>query len=303
MYHARYDLPRLYNWMDAVAKEKEIVPIRGRTPECKPLGIRRNTHVTIRRKEEVYYCRLNDTDVVAFHRDGRIVINLDGWASQSTVRFIEELLGVHMQLAHNSAWIVATTKDSPQVLGFRPIHASQENVFVRNGSGDLEFQNPLPVFSHRVNRARANIVRARYKSLKDYIVRTLRLRDDGFSFNEFGEMFGWANLALPTRVLPAFPEVLQVSSYQAINKADLQTFLRLASSEENKDQYKACLWLVRSVGSNSKGKFYASLPAMLKGLDEIIMYGHRDEFFSLCENTGDRAGKIYRDPYAKFFSR
>jgi len=297
MYGARYELPTLYNWMDATLKERDTQPIRGRNPECKPLGKRRNTHVTIRKLDgESVACRLYNTDVVTYHKDGRIDIQLEGWASQSTIAFIEEVLNVRGCIQHNHAWIGATREGCTQV-GMYALHTHEVNTFRRNGHGDLEFQNPMQIKTHKINRAGANNVRKAYKPFKDYIVRTMRLRDDGFSGHEFGDVFGWIRDGLPN-----YPAQLQVTTAHNMKASDILAFLDLAKSGEAADQYKASLWLARSASRSGmrQGNWRPAVQDMLKYLDEYILLAHRDECFVEVEAQG---GEVVRDSYAKFFSR
>jgi hypothetical protein len=297
MYGARYELPILYNWMDATLKERDTKPIRGRSPECKPLGKRRNTHVTIRKDaDESIVCRLYRTDVVTYHKDGRIEIRLDGWASQSTIAFIEEVLNVRGCIQHNHAWIGATREGCTQV-GMYALRSHEVNTFRRNGHGDLEFQNPMQIKTHRINRAGANNVRKAYKPFKDYVMRTMRLRDDGFSGQEFGDVFGWVREGLPN-----YPVQLVVQSSHSNKASDILAFLDLAKSGEAADQYKASLWLARSASRYGmrQDRWRPAVQDMLKYLDEYILLAHRDECFT---ETYAGNGDVVRDPYAKFFGR
>lgn len=296
MYGARYELPILYNWMDATLAERDIKPIRGRSPECKPLGKRRNTHVTIRKVDnEAIACRLYNTDVVTYHKDGRIDILLDGWASQTTIAFIEEVLNVRGCIQHNHAWIGATREGSTQV-GMYALHTHGVNTFRRNQHGDLEFANPMQIKTHRINRAGANNVRKQYKAFKDYVVRTMRLRDDGFSGHEFGDVFGWVRDGLPN-----YPVQLVVQSGRSNKASDVLAFLDLAKSEQAQDQYKASLWLARSASKYGmrQDRWRPAVQDMLKQLDDYILLAHRDECF--VETYAD-GGEVVRDSYAKFFA-
>jgi hypothetical protein len=283
--------------MDATLKERDTSPIRGRSPECKPLGKRRNTHVTIRKDaDESIACRLYNTDVVTYHKDGRIDIRLDGWASQSTIAFIEEVLNVRGCIQHNHAWIGATVQGSTQV-GMYAMHSQGVNTFRRNGHGDLEFQNPMQIKTHKINRAGANNVRKAYKPFKDYVMRTMRLRDDGFSGQEFGDVFGWIKDGLPN-----YPRQIQVTTSNNLKASDVLAFLDLAKSGEAADQYKASLWLAISASKHGmrKDRWRPTAQDMLDCLDQSILLAHRDECFVGVEAQG---GEVVRDSYAKFFGK
>lgn len=297
MYGARYELPRLYNWMDAAVAERDIKAIRGK-PDCKPLGKRRNTHVTIRKEDETYLCRLYRTDVVAFHKDGLIVVRLDGWASQTTSNFIDELLGVRCNIFDNRMWISCARVGSSEV-GEYPLNTHGENLFRRNGHGDLEFQNAVMPVVHRINRAGANNVRKQFAAFRKYLVNTVRLRDNGFSEDEYRDVFGTVQ-GKPDLI--DYPPELTVTSGRATKREDMRVLLDLALSTQAQDQYRASLMLVRKF---VRHKYMGGITCkpneaeVQKQLDEILLYMYRDECFEECQLEG---GTAKRDAYAKFFS-
>lgn len=297
MYGAtKFELPRLRNWGSAVAHEARVVPIRGRHPECKPISKRRNTHVSIRKESDnSIACRLYRTDVVTYREDGRIEVRLDGWVSNSTVRFIAELLGTSVYIAHRRAWIDASVKGSSGI-GAYALHAHRPNVFLSDERGNLVFQNPAPVQVHRVNRKRTNNVRKLYEPFKDYIVRVMRLRDDGFSNEEFGEVFGWSF----NKELPNFPPHLEVDGSMVLLRREGRGLLELARSTEVIDQYKASLWLARSCAYMQRGRWRPPLSKLLKLLDDLILLDHREECFDEAPVVD---GRVTRDAYARFFGR
>lgn len=290
------DIPYLYNWMDASAYEAQVKPIRGRS-DCKPLGKRSKTHQTIRRgADDAVICRLYSTDVVTYHKDGRIDINFGGWASQTTMRFIGALLRVYLRQAHNRMWMQCKALNRADAIGWYPVWTDGPNLCRRNGSGDLDFLNPFDVFSHRINRKRTNNVREKFRAFKDYLYQTMKIRDNGFSVQEFGDMFGWIKPDLPNYPIPMY-----VGANIRSTMAVFEEFLKLAESTRLEDQYKASLYLIRTAGNNRRYKqeiWDASIDAMYKVLDEIILCVHRDECF---EEVPIKDGEVTRDPYQKFF--
>lgn len=93
------------------AKHDSIKPIRGRTPECRPIGRRDRTHETIR---EVIIegvpgvtCRLHNTDCVTYLRDGTILLYTGGWNTTTTAAFIHK--HKHYPAScwkqHNKLWV------------------------------------------------------------------------------------------------------------------------------------------------------------------------------------------------------
>ncbi len=91
---ARYNIPALKTYAEASEKEKTTVPIRHRTPECKPIGSRRDTHFTIRRlPDESIVAKCYNSDLIRWYPDGRVFITNGGYASQTSHDFISRLMG------------------------------------------------------------------------------------------------------------------------------------------------------------------------------------------------------------------
>lgn len=296
-YRISRNIPRLYNYMDASAHEQEVKPIRGRSPECKPIGPRGATHMTIRKEvqdgQSVVICRLYLTDVVKFYEDGRITINFNSWLTPTTADFASFILGEPVSLRHCRAWIKAAPEGRSQVGWYALDCGDVENTFRRNGQGDLEFFNPHPVVIHRINRAEANNVRRQLRPFKNYLTRMMKIRDDGFSHQEFGDVFGWVKPDLPD-----YPKQLKVETNWRCTPEEARGLLDLACSKVVEDNYKAMLWLVRSTSSMWQGSWHASDKRMLKLLDDLTMYANRDKVFT-CEIAS--MGEVVRDSYGKFF--
>lgn len=87
-------LRRVQDYAKAVEIEAEIVPIRGRSPECKPLDEKRNKQcVIIRREGEDVVIKAYDTDVLTYKPDGEIVVNTGGYSTVGTADIIGRVLG------------------------------------------------------------------------------------------------------------------------------------------------------------------------------------------------------------------
>ena len=91
------------------AKHDSIKPVRGCTPECRPIGRRRRTHETIR---EVIIegvpgvtCRLHNTDCVTYLRDGTILLYTGGWNTTTTAAFIHKHYPASCWKQHNKLWV------------------------------------------------------------------------------------------------------------------------------------------------------------------------------------------------------
>lgn len=283
------DAPHLYGYADAARWEADVKPIRGR-PDCKPLGARHKTHATIRREGEAVICKLYYTDVLTYYPDGRIVVKLDGWATQSTCAFIESVVGLRVGMRHNRVWVSAMG-------GYYPMHTQGENTFTR-AMGVLHFDNPASVTVHKVNRRGANTVRRIYKPFVNYIKNVMRVRDDGFSMQEMGEAFGWVKEGLPK-----LPDYIRIDARRVSPTEPINELLALATPTDDPDEtnanfYKASLWLARSAGQIWGWVCKPTALGMLGVLDDCILLKHRDQCF---DEITVEPGVMARDTYVKFF--
>lgn len=307
MFHARFDdLPRITNYRTASAVEAGIKPIRGRTPECKPLGKRSKTHINIRKENDTIKCRLYQTDVLTYYADGRIEICLDGWASQTTLGFIEAVSGMGAMRRHGRIWLQARARaGGSTVYGWFPLHTHAPN-FLRY---DLEtcnriFENPETFTTHKINRKGVNNVRKVYRAFRDYIVQTMRVRDNGFSGEEFGEMFGWKESIAGIEGRAAkLPVDVGVVGYLKPNGEAITNFLALTrpttnAATQTMNFYKASLILAHSAGAWWGGACRPTEYSMLKGLHNAMLFHHKDECFT---EEPAPAGVAVKDAYEAFF--
>lgn len=290
----------IYNYMDAVDRERSIVPIRGST--LKPIGQRRDKHMKILKYEDgSIACRLFDTDVVTFKPDGHIVVQFNGWASVSSAEFAQAVLGVRFWLLDNKVWCMAAHEDS---FGSFPLDANGSNFLYRNGSGDLMILSPRAHVKHKINRVGANNVRKRYADFRAYVDRTIRLRANEkglvlIADKELVDMFG---PAIEGKHLPKLPPPLWFGpNYKTEQKtyADFQVLIdKYGDEDKTQDFYRAFLWLASSTESHRRTGF-VTMKGMLKELDGLIYFFHRDEAFDVIECFG----QAVKDPYVKFFSQ
>lgn len=292
--------------MDAKAHHDCIVPMR--TDGVRPIGNRRKKEANIREEADAIICRLYETDVVTYHKDGRIEVRLDGWVSQSTAAFISAALEP-TSVRHNQLWITATTGDT-YTGGWLALDPNGVNKFERTGSGDLKFLNPTVTKVHTVNRARTNNVRRQYKPFLDYIKNVVKLRGEfeGTNFKRitcstqeykdvFGTRFDFVGDANPAYPFPAYvPRKNYIPDIEPVEQ-----LLNLATSSKNEDHYKAFLWLVRSAGyptvNDKVYAFWSHANYLVKHFNNLMLFKHRDE----CFDEVDAIGTFAKDNYANFF--
>jgi len=85
-------LPRIECYADALRRWERTPKIRGHA-YCapRPLGRRsQRTKWLVRHGDEAFSCRLHNTDVMTFHKDGRLVVN--PWESKTTNDFFNAIV-------------------------------------------------------------------------------------------------------------------------------------------------------------------------------------------------------------------
>jgi hypothetical protein len=168
------DVPVLYDYAAAARHEAAVKPIRGRTPECKPLGDRKKTHASIRREGEDIIVRLYRTDIVRYQPDGTVIVNQGGHESLSTRAYLNSVLPLFFGSYRGAtAWYDGNGRDGNGRDGYayHLLHARKDNIFKHNPNNvrSWEFTNPEPCVVHQKNRAGAKWVRAKYAPFLKYV--------------------------------------------------------------------------------------------------------------------------------------
>lgn len=168
-------LPHLYDYAHALKHYNSTKPIRGRSPEVRPLGSRKDVdrfHIDKLDNGDVV-CFLYRTPLVVFHVDDTLTVDLGEYRpSISDAYFIESVLGRGAGVRRRALvivgkdWKIALTQDNPRI------------TFVRDSNGLL-----MPPTGHankgwQIDRTAANEVRAEYKEFYRYLKAALSLRRD-----------------------------------------------------------------------------------------------------------------------------
>ena len=149
-------LRRVQDYAKAVEIEAEIVPIRGKSPECKPLDRKRHKQsVTIRRVGEDVVVKAYSTDVLTYKPDGEIVVDTGGFSTMSTADVIGRVLGMSVRAYGDRLWIYQRV-GGWYVLG-------RGTRLVRG-----EVVNPIHVPVRQLNRKKTKVVRDQYRPFMDY---------------------------------------------------------------------------------------------------------------------------------------
>lgn len=100
------ETPRLRTYAEAKKWEAQVVPIRRRVPECKPLGRRDCVGLTIRKEGRKIIVRLFGADRVIYHPNDKIDLLVPcGGMGVTDTNLFWSLLGVQGRHFNNCSWL------------------------------------------------------------------------------------------------------------------------------------------------------------------------------------------------------
>jgi hypothetical protein len=187
----------LSTYEKASAHEAKVKPWRGNPDQrTKPMEKRSKRNYTIRRGDDgkTIYARHHNNDVITYHENGDIVLNLGGWDSQTTIAYMNELLGF-IGLRRTDDQVVCSGVYTDEKgerhkgdflvpkSGDFVVRAHYADVYRVDTADDFYFQivNPIPCYQHRANRKAINALRRKLKPLIDYINSMCAVRaENGF---------------------------------------------------------------------------------------------------------------------------
>jgi hypothetical protein len=290
-------IPRLKDYKQALEWHDNTKPIRGRTPELRPLGKRVNTwyQIAVGENQEVI-CKQYGEPVVIFHSNGEIELKDYIYRTTSTAHFIEEVLGVRAYI-HDKSLIVFTggvedkqyrvpdPKEGDGIFFVRSENYHRAINYVRGG---------IERHSHTINRKAKKEMLLKHKPLFDYVRGMVKLRE--------GELFDYsANKSL-------WGNDYNNTNDPARSK-DFKTYLTTIAEcigDTNPDtKLESWTSLINVLGKDFGTYHYRFEGKMLNheqamhGLEVILMGIHRDTVF---DKKPIENGRVKRDRYAVYWS-
>lgn len=194
-------IPALENYAQARDHYKSVVPIRGRTVECKPLGQNRrftwfeitknvNHYLSedepLGRLEDSYALKCGSNDLVEFFANGDIAIRQPSWHSPTSMGFLTWSIRHFGRIeSYGYKWYFVNKKQQAYVLA-----PSDSELRIRPNEEGI-YQPTAPIQEHKLfaNRKELNRLRKLYKEFMDY-TRTMLAMDERVSFDT-GEALGF----------------------------------------------------------------------------------------------------------------
>ena len=290
-------VPYLRDYEQALKLYEGVKPIRGRSPEIRPMGDRRDADTYhIRMNGEDVECVLYATPVITFKPDGDVVVFTNGYDTVSTNQFINQVIDVPAQSIRGRCVLSLNGKRYP--MGNSHTMILRPNADAKSGRFDVVDAEVLK--GYVLNRAKANNVRAKYKPFFTYMKSMLKIRKETFhnqwrdihydavrmTHAEFAEHFEYKANSI----------AFEVSAYaQLTNKAlidyegNIARFMELVQSSDVADFHKAFLcvaltaekcWGYFNVRDDG---FEVRVEKLKTTLDDIIMLRHANEVLDEVE--------------------
>ena len=314
-----WDLPRLTNYADASRREAQTKPIRGDANGTKPLGDRRKKWFNIRKDEQtqdIVLCA-HRTDVIRYKTNGDVVINNGGWVSPTTHDFFTMVLGLYARTFDSKTWVTCYFQPDG-FINAEPTHGQ----FVVPNNTDItitRYQNSWLTkhmqapSTHKVNRAKANILRKSYEPFKKYMEGIIKLR------TEIREHTNWNNVVEQQHVITITSEELEANNvamnyndtksgamlmegFYPRNNNTAQMLGAMMRSGDPEKYYRAFLVIARSA---TRSGFYGRSIILLAEPNELrnfykklILFIHKHE---VLEKTAGSIATAKRDPFGKWF--
>jgi len=165
-------VPRVTDYGDAKKLHDTTKPIRGRSPEVRPLGDRRDVdNYSVRMNGEDVEFVLYKTPVITYKANGEIVLRTDGWASVSSHQFIARVLS-----------IPARGKSGSSVfrLGNQYYTMTGDNTLTLcvEGTGAWKVLEHETLYGYKASRKALTNVRSRYSEFRKYLSGFINLRQE-----------------------------------------------------------------------------------------------------------------------------
>ncbi len=163
-------VPRVFDPRHAKQVHDNALPIRGRSPEVRPLGERRDVDTySVRMNGDDVEFVLYKTPVITYKPDGEIVLRTAGWASVSSHQFIQQVLGIPARGKSGSSVFrlgnqyYTMTGDNTLTLGHK-------------GTGAWRVLEHETLYGYKASRKALTNVRSRYSEFRKYLGGFLNLR-------------------------------------------------------------------------------------------------------------------------------
>jgi hypothetical protein len=284
----------MYSYAEALKKYDETKPLRGREPEIRPLGNRRDADMYhIRKNGEAVELVLYKTPVITFMPDGEVVIYTSTYNTMSTHQFIKQVLGIPAQGVRNSS--VLSTGGRKFVLG-----AEQKMRMTRKDS-QWHVLNATVQYGWKLNRKAVADVRAKYGEFYKYLKGFVNLRTETVKKHHWAEAEFDCVVVQKSEVKNVFDSLMQLRDYRYMDKRGKQHINWVSVKP---DQYRAssnCFAFLIRPDQPEEGKhenFYKAALALVLKQDDDRMDMQTNEIKVLAKNIVPLLDEVLFQRYA-----
>ena len=174
MYGGLTDMPVLRSYEQALEHYESIKPIRGSDnlrPICATTNGRRKKHMQIIKRDDAIACRLYDTDVLTFYKDGLVEYYSGGYISNTTHAFASSIFN-HVHFCTKQSVTEVT-------IGYRKTyHVGPNQTLKMKREGDTWVAiDPPKNFEYYLKRKEYNAHRKPLKEFEAHCIRMAKLCD------------------------------------------------------------------------------------------------------------------------------
>jgi hypothetical protein len=171
---------------------EQIKPIRGRTEVVKPISQRRRTWETIEKlSEDVYACRLYNTDVVKYYPDGSIGFTAEQWSTPLSAEFMSMHSPFGCYKKHSKLWVQVYGKTAEDTKHYPVPREGELRLYAEMVGGQVLYapKETITIKKSVVDRTKAKDARLKLKGFLDW-AKTFNKLSDGWIHNDTREQFG-----------------------------------------------------------------------------------------------------------------
>jgi len=178
-YQTVMNVPRVLTYALAKNLFDSIKPIRGRSPEIRPLGSRRDADTYwVRMDGEDVQFVLYKTPVITYRPNGDVVLSNGGYSTVSTHQFFDRVLGVDAR-ASRQVSVIGLLNKKGEVVNRYTLNDRDTLTLKLDGLGNwCVVDGAKTQFAWHLNRQEANNVRVRYKEFITYFKGMVSLRTE-----------------------------------------------------------------------------------------------------------------------------
>lgn len=278
-------IPRIRNYAQALDWYNHTPPIKGNGVNAgiRPLGDRNKPEMQIIKGEHnEIKCRLYLTDVIIFYPNGSIIVDVDGYHTNSTATFISYVLRERCRKEDKRLIMdIGHAQYSLQV----PLELRH------TPEGRIVPNNVKSTYVHKINRKAMNAVRKEVAEFKKFYKGMLLLREHMLSDEEYTEHIREKYLSLTIR---SWGESIKAQQDR------IDTFMGMIKGEDKGNWYLPALWLAFS---SSSGRYHIDgargvtikATATLQFLDLLLMAAHPHVFDRVEVPVGTLLVDRYRE--------